>query len=135
MPAGFRRAALGAASRLPRLLRAAPPRPRGWLGWPGVEIVLALVVGVAAFVLAAVAGAAARSHLPSVLFGLLLLAAVLAVARFAGIMYALPVGVVTILAFDWYFLPPLRGFDAGTALVLGSPRAPWRSTSAPSSSS
>jgi signal transduction histidine kinase len=25
---------------------------------------------------------------------------------------------VTILAFDWYFLPPLRGLDAGTALVL-----------------
>ena len=46
-------------------------------------------------------------------FGLLLLAAVLAVARFAGILYGLPVGVVTILAFDWYFLPPLRALDAG----------------------
>jgi signal transduction histidine kinase/putative methionine-R-sulfoxide reductase with GAF domain len=79
---------------------------------------LALVVGVAAFVLAAVAGVAARSHLPPVLFGLLLLAVVLAVARFAGILYALPVGVVTILAFDWYFLPPLRNLDGGTVLVL-----------------
>ena len=119
MSAGFRRAALGATSRLRGQLRAAAPRPRGWLGRPGLEIVLALVAGVAAFVLAAVAGAAARSHLPPVLFGLLLLAAVLAVARFAGILYALPVGVVTIEAFDWYFLPPLRNLDAATVLVLG----------------
>src|SRR5207244_10498416 len=85
----------------------------------GVEIVLALVAGVAAFALAAVAGAAARSHVPAVLLGLLLLLAVLAIARFAGVLYALPVGVVTILAFDWYFLPPLRQLDAATGLVLG----------------
>ena len=119
MSAGFRRVALGATSGLRRQLRAAAPRPRGWLGRPGLEIVLALVAGVAAFVLAAVAGATARSHLPAVLFGLLLLAVVLVVARFAGILYALPVGVVTILAFDWYFLPPLRRLDGGTVLVLG----------------
>ncbi|HYV77172.1 MAG TPA: DUF4118 domain-containing protein, partial [Streptosporangiaceae bacterium] len=84
-----------------------------------MEIVLALAAGVAAFVVAAVAGAAARSHVPAVLFGVLLLLAVLAVARFAGILYALPVGVVTILAFDWYFLPPLRNLDGATVLVLG----------------
>jgi signal transduction histidine kinase len=50
---------------------------------------------------------------------MLLLLAVLAVARSAGILYALPVGVVTIEAFDWYFLPPLRALDAATVLVLG----------------
>src|SRR6266576_6226534 len=115
MAAGFRRAALGATSRL----RKPAPRPGGWRGWPGVEIVLALAAGVAAFVLVAVVGAAARSHVPAVLFGVLLLLAVLAVARFAGILYALPVGVVTILAFDWYFLPPLRNLDGATVLVLG----------------
>jgi signal transduction histidine kinase len=54
-----------------------------------------------------------------VLLGLVLLLAVLAVARFAGILYALPAGVVTILAFDWYFLPPLRNLDGATVLVLG----------------
>jgi hypothetical protein len=69
MAAGFRRAALGATSRLRAQLRAAASRPRGWLGWRGAEIVLALAVGVAAFVLAAAACAAARSHLPAVLFG------------------------------------------------------------------
>src|SRR5438876_1599741 len=84
-----------------------------------MEIVLAVVVGVAAFVVAALVSTAARSHVPAVLLGLLLLLAVLAVARFAGILYALPVGVVTILAFDWYFLPPLRNLDGATVLVLG----------------
>ena len=88
-------------------------------GWFWVEIVLAAVVGVAAFVAAAAVSTAARSHVPAVLLGLLLLLAVLAVARFAGILYALPVGVVTILAFDWYFLPPLRNLDGATVLVLG----------------
>jgi K+-sensing histidine kinase KdpD len=83
------------------------------------EIFLAVVVGVAAFVLAALVSTAARSHVPGVLLGLLLLLAVLAVARFAGILYALPVGVVTIEAFDWYFLPPLRTLNAATVLVLG----------------
>jgi signal transduction histidine kinase/putative methionine-R-sulfoxide reductase with GAF domain len=84
-----------------------------------VEIVLAVLVGVAAFVVAAVVSTAARSHVPAVLLGLPLLLAVLAVARFAGILYALPVGVVTIEAFDWYFLPPLRNLDGATVLVLG----------------
>jgi signal transduction histidine kinase len=90
-----------------------------WRGRFWVEIVLAVVVGVAAFVVAAVVSTAARSHVPTVLLGLVLLLAVLAVARFAGILYALPVGVVTILAFDWYFLPPLRNLDGATLLVLG----------------
>jgi K+-sensing histidine kinase KdpD len=84
-----------------------------------VEIVLASAVGVAAFVLAALVSAAARSHMPAVVLGPLLLLAVLAVARLAGILYALPVGVATILAFDWYFLPPLRDLNAATVLVLG----------------
>ena len=98
-------------------------RVTSWSQWRRgrfwVEIVLAVLVGVAAFVVAAVISTAARSHVPAVLFGLLLLLAVLAVARFAGILYALPVGVVTIEAFDWYFLPPLRNLDGATVLVLG----------------
>ena len=84
-----------------------------------MEIVLSVLVGVAAFVVAALVSTAARSHVPSLLLGLLFLLAVLAVARFAGILYALPVGVVTIEAFDWYFLPPLRNLDRATVLVLG----------------
>ncbi len=83
------------------------------------EVVLAVIVGVAAFVVAAVVSTAARSHVPAALLGLLLLLVVLAVARFAGILYALPVGAVTIEAFDWYFLPPLRNLDGATVFVLG----------------
>src|SRR6266516_4618293 len=97
-------------------------RVTSWSQWRRgrfwVEIVLAVVVGVAAFVVAAVLSTAARSHVPTVLLGVVLLLAVLAVARFAGILYALPVGVVTIAAFDWYFLPPLRNLDGATVLVL-----------------
>ena len=81
---------------------------RFWL-----EIVLAVLVGVAAFVVAAVVSTAATVHVPAVLLGLLLLLAVLAVARFAGILYALPVGVVTIEAFDGIFRP-LRNLDGAT---------------------
>ena len=84
-----------------------------------VEIVLAAAAGVAAFVVAALVSTAARSHVPAVLLGLLLLLTVLAIACYAGILWALPVGVVTILAFDWYFLPPLRALNAATVLVLG----------------
>ena len=97
-------------------------RVTSWSQWRRgrfwVEIVLAVVVGVAAFVAAAVVSTVARSHVPAVLLGVLLLLAVLAVARFAGILYALPVGVVTIEAFDWYFLPPLRILDGATVFVL-----------------
>src|SRR5204863_9967966 len=71
-----------ATGRLRGQLRAVASSPRGRLG---VEIALALVAGVAAFALAAVASAAARSHVPTVLLGLLLLLAVLAIARFVGV--------------------------------------------------
>ena len=95
---------------------ASSARPCGWRV-RRVEVVLALAVGVAAFVLAAVVGTAARSHVP-------LWPSACSCSsqcwrspfrrdplRAAG-------GVVTILAFDWYFLPPLRKLDAATVLVL-----------------
>jgi signal transduction histidine kinase len=84
-----------------------------------VEIVLVLIVSSLAFVLAALVGTAARSHVPSPLLGLAFILAVLAVARFGGILYAVPVGLVSLEAFDWYFLPPLRAVDVPTAFVLG----------------
>ncbi|MCW2985202.1 MAG: hypothetical protein JWR63_2772, partial [Conexibacter sp.] len=83
-----------------------------------VEIVSAFVVGAAAFVVAAVVGNAARSHVPAAVLGLLFIAAVIAVAWFGGIVYAAPVGLVTLQAFDWYFLPPLRVLDGATVFVL-----------------
>ncbi|MCZ4491213.1 MAG: putative GAF-sensor signal transduction histidine kinase [Conexibacter sp.] len=91
------------------------PRYRGRVE---AEIVAAFLVGVAAFVIAAVVGNAARSHVPAALMGLLFIGAVLAVARFGGIVYAVPVGLVSLQAFDWYFLPPLRALDGATVFVL-----------------
>jgi signal transduction histidine kinase len=119
MAGGLRRVSLRAASRLCRQLPTLAGWPRGWRRRFGVEIVLALIVAVAAFAATAAVGTAARYHVPWPLFSLVLLLCVLVVARFAGVMFALPVGVVTILAFDWYFLPPLRLFNGATALVLG----------------
>jgi signal transduction histidine kinase len=50
---------------------------------------------------------------------LVFLLAILAVTRYGGILFALPVGVVSIQAFDWYFLPPIRPFDKASLFVLG----------------
>ena len=84
-----------------------------------MDIVLAVIVAVAAFTVTAAVGTAARYHVPWPLFSLVLLLCVLAVARFAGVLYALPVGVVIILAFDWYFLAAVCLFNVVTALALG----------------
>ncbi|MDX6688852.1 MAG: hypothetical protein QOG15_309 [Solirubrobacteraceae bacterium] len=93
-----------------------------WLRHRGrfeVEIVLAFFTGAAAFVLAALLCSAARSaHVPTLVLGPVLVAGVLAVARYAGVVYAVPVAVVTLDAFDWYFLPPLRALDTATVFVL-----------------
>ena len=83
-----------------------------------LQCVIALAAGVVAFVLAAVVCSVARDRVPAVVVGVLLLVVVFGIARLGGIMYALPVGVVVILAFDWYLLPPLRDLDAATVLLL-----------------
>jgi signal transduction histidine kinase len=83
------------------------------------EVVQSFIVGVAGFVVAAVASTAARSHVPGVLLAALFLLAILAVAHYGGILYSLPVGIASVLAFDWYFVPPLRTLDRASLLVLG----------------
>jgi signal transduction histidine kinase len=84
-----------------------------------VEIVLALIASAVAFVLAALVSTASQGRVPALLLGFLFIAAVLAVARVAGVVYAIPVGLVTLQAYDWYFLPPYREIDLETAFVLG----------------
>jgi signal transduction histidine kinase len=83
------------------------------------DIALAFVAGAAAFVLASVVSTEARSHVPGAVLAVIFLLAILAVAHYGGILYALPVGVVSIQAYDWDFLAPLRALDAATGLVLG----------------
>jgi signal transduction histidine kinase len=84
-----------------------------------VETALALAAGVAAFALTAVVGSLLRGHVPALVLGPVLLAGVLVASRTLGILYALPVGVAAIEAFDWFFLPPLRDFDDSAAILLG----------------
>ncbi|MEU4428337.1 GAF domain-containing protein [Actinoplanes sp. NPDC024001] len=85
-----------------------------------VEIGLAVVAGLAAFtVWAVICAAAPRHHVPGVVLSLTLLGGVLAVARSAGILYALPVGVAAILAYDWFFLPPFRDLNTNAFIILG----------------
>ncbi len=98
---------MGASNGQRRNLREVTFGSRWHRGRFSAEIVLALAAGVAAFVLAATVCATARDHVPAVLLGTLLLLVVLAVARFGGILYGLPVGVMTIQAFDWYFFSRL----------------------------
>jgi signal transduction histidine kinase len=83
-----------------------------------VEIFVTCVVAVVAFALAAGVSAAARSHVPALVFGAVLVLYVAAVAHYAGMLYAIPIGAVSIEAYDWYFLPPLRSLDGSTALLL-----------------
>ncbi|WP_312033723.1 GAF domain-containing protein [Actinoplanes sp. TBRC 11911] len=85
-----------------------------------LEVALSVVVAMIAFAAASgVCVAARHSHVPDLVLGLALLAVVLAVAQTAGILYALPVGVVATEAYDWFFLPPLRSLDPATFSVLG----------------
>jgi signal transduction histidine kinase/type II secretory pathway pseudopilin PulG len=85
------------------------------------EIAVAFVVGAVAFAAVAVISAAARDHVPGALLGFVLILAVLAVAYRRGVVYAVPVGLASIVAFDWYFLPPTHALAApniGSVLAL-----------------
>ncbi|GAA2879173.1 ATP-binding protein [Actinoplanes cyaneus] len=82
------------------------------------EIGLSLAAGAGAFAFSALVCSAARGHLPDVPLGLALLAAVLLIARATGILYALPAGVAAILAYDWFFLPPLRDMNDAAFTIL-----------------
>jgi signal transduction histidine kinase len=95
---------------------------RTYRGGLPAELVLAFVVGAAAFLVAALVSAGARSHAPAALLGLLFIVVVLAVAHFGGVVYAIPVGLASIVAFDWYFLPPTHPLatpDAQNVFALG----------------
>jgi signal transduction histidine kinase len=94
------------------------PWSRRYRGRLGAELVLAFLAGAIAFVLASLLSAAARSHVPGVVLAGVFLLAILAVAHYGGLLYALPVGVVIIEAFDWFFLPPLRILDRPTVFLV-----------------
>ena len=86
-------------SRLrPQRLRLIEPRWLRHLIAGLTSIGAVAVVSVAVFVL--------DSHAPVVSLGVLYLFAVLPVAAIWGLTYAIPVSLVSMLAFNWLFLPP-----------------------------
>ena len=85
-----------------------------------LQVVLAAVAGVASFVIARVGCTLARDDIHAVPFAAVLLAVVLLFARALGILYALPIGTAAILAYDWFYLPPLRELSEATYTLLAT---------------
>jgi GAF domain-containing protein len=73
---------------------------------PGAEVALAFLAGAATFALVAVAVATIGVDVPVLLLAVALLGAILAVAHGPGAAYAVPVAMASVLAYDWYYLPP-----------------------------
>lgn len=72
----------------------------------GAEVALAFASGAVSFALVAVILAATDSDLIAVLLGAVALAGVLAIARFVGPAYAIPVAIAALVAYDWFQFPP-----------------------------
>ncbi len=77
----------------------------------GAEIAAAFAAGAGSFALAAVVLAGISSDVLAALVGLAYLVAVVAVARRVGIVYAVPLAMAGLLAFDWYSLPPTHALE------------------------
>jgi signal transduction histidine kinase len=77
----------------------------------GAEIALALAAGAGTFALVAVALAGIDSGVAAALLGVVFLVAVISIARFVSIAYAVPVGMAGMLAFDWFYLPPTHPLE------------------------
>ncbi|MCW2672620.1 MAG: hypothetical protein JWP14_1209 [Frankiales bacterium] len=75
---------------------------------PIIEAALALLAGVVTFTVSAVLVASPLPHVPLVVLGGLCTAVVIVVAHFWGIAYAVPVGVASTVALDWYSIPPIH---------------------------
>jgi len=88
---------LSVKDRLARWVDAV--RFRGWLS--GLLVSVALLAGVT------VAIELLKSHVPVLGLGVLYLLAVLPVAVVWGLAYAIPVSIASMLAFNFFFLPPL----------------------------
>jgi two-component system sensor histidine kinase KdpD len=81
-------------------------RDRRWL----LRQLTAAVLSLAAVAVVSVAVWALEPHAPVVSLGVLYLFAVLPVAALWGLPFAIPVSVVSMLVFNWLFLPPTHTF-------------------------
>jgi signal transduction histidine kinase len=76
-----------------------------------VEPVLALLAGLAAFAVGALTLDPVGSVVVAALLGIVFCGALVVVARVLGSVYAVPVGMGGILAYDWFFLPPTHALE------------------------
>jgi signal transduction histidine kinase len=77
----------------------------------GAEIALAFATGAGTFALAALALDRIDTGGHVAVLGVVYLAGVVAIARFAGIAYAVPAGMAGMLAYDWFHLAPTHPFE------------------------
>jgi signal transduction histidine kinase len=77
----------------------------------GAEIALAFATGAGTFALAAVALDRIDTGSRVAVLGVLFLVGVIAIARFAGIAYAVPAGMAGMLAYDWFYLAPTHPLE------------------------
>src|SRR5579872_6951170 len=75
------------------------------------DIIVGLLVGAGSVTLVSLGVAALKPHLPVLSLGVLYVFAVLAVAVRWGIVLAAVVSVASMLAFNWFFLPPRHTFQ------------------------
>ncbi|TCN32883.1 GAF domain-containing protein [Kribbella orskensis] len=75
------------------------------------EIALSFAAGAGTFTLSALVLAGVDAPVVAGLLGIGYLVAVIAIARFASIAYAVPVGMAAMLAFDWFYLPPTHPLE------------------------
>src|SRR5438105_2180588 len=83
------------------------------MSWRPIGIAEAMVAALAsAGAVALVTGAiaVARPYVPVLSLGVLYVFAVLPVAVVWGLVYAIPVSIASMLAFNWFFLPPTHTF-------------------------
>ena len=77
----------------------------------GAEIALAFVTAAGTFALAGVSLRSIGTGAGVALLGVAYLFAVIAIARFAGVAYAVPAGMAGMLAYDWYYLAPTHPLE------------------------
>jgi len=72
----------------------------------GAGIALGFAAGLASFTVVSVVLAAAESDAVAVVLGVALVAAVIAAARSFGVVYATPMAIGALVAYDWFQFPP-----------------------------
>jgi GAF domain-containing protein len=75
------------------------------------ELALAFLAGLTSFAVVAVTIGPADSDVLVALLGVAYLGAVIAIAHFVGVAYAVPAAMAGLLAYDWYYLPPTHPLE------------------------